>query len=86
MSEARPRRGWFQFSLRTVLLWIVPYAAVVACIVAWPLGDNPTPSDPLVLPWIKACVIVGVTLAFPWLRLVIRHRKYLRVTDESASR
>ena len=78
-------RRWLQFGLGTILLWIVPYTAAVAWTLSWPLPDDPTPSDPLIMPLVKGIVILVGTFFWTWVWLIVRHHRRSRLAADSST-
>jgi hypothetical protein len=69
-----PKRRWFQFSLRTILICFVPYLAVVTWIVLLPYqtsdysrGSAGLTGDAIASyfwPWVKLAIAIVFTLAW----------------------
>ncbi len=65
MSEARTRRRWLQYSLRTMMLWVVPYVAVclfLANVIGEPIKRSD--SRPVVINWVTFVAIGIVSIVW----------------------
>jgi hypothetical protein len=55
-----PCRRWFSFSLRTLLLWLIPYVAVVAWVASWKAQGSYFLRDSVCV-WYRAAGISAAT-------------------------
>ena len=75
--------GLFRFTLRRVLFDLFPNLAFVAWILSWPLPDDPTPSDPSIMPWLKLSMICAFLAAEFSLRTLLRRWAVGRAVAQS---